>query len=270
MTSLKDKVVVITGASSGIGWSAALEFAGRGAKTALLARRHEKIRELAEKIGLLGGEALAVACDVGRKEQCRKSVQAVLERWGRIDVLVNNAGVLQRRTFLKQELEKMEETIQTNLLGTIYMTKEVLPVMKKQGGGHIVNVSSVAGHLGLPSMAVYCASKFALVGLTQALRVELYRSGVTLTAVCPGTVDTAMAEDALKEMSPAFKKGLRPKSPREIAEIIVKSCLRPKAEVICGETPAWLVRLAKNFPSLADWAVYRGFKKIRPKDLSLS
>lgn len=264
---LKDKIVLITGASSGIGWSTALEFAGHRTKIAVLARRLDKIRELAEKIRALGSAPLAIACDVRQKEQCQKSVQEVLEKWGKIDVLVNNAGILQRRTFLSQDLEKMEETIQTNLMGTLYMTKAALPTMTKQGSGHIVNVSSVAGHLGLPSMAVYCASKFALVGLTQALRIELYRSGITLTAVCPGTVDTAMAEDALKEMDPTFKKGINPKTPTEIAKIIVKSCLRPKAEILYGEMPSWLVRLAKNFPALADWAVYRGFKKIRPQDL---
>lgn len=142
------------------------------------------------------------------------------------------------------------------------MIHAVLPMMKKQGSGHIVNVASVAGHLGVPNMAVYCASKFGMVGLTQALRMELYKTGITLTALCPGTVATPMAEKALR--NPKLAKRLRPKSADQVAELIVKSCVTKPPEIIYGEIPGTILKLTKFFPRLTDWLTYTAVKIYRP------
>lgn len=263
---LKDKVVFLTGASSGIGWAAARAFARRGAWLAIAARRADKLKELA---GLISGSSeggkartLCLPCDVSSEPQVRQAVELAVREWGRIDILINNAGISRTQSFPRQEITEIEEVIRTNLLGTLYATHAVLPHMGKQGSGHIVNVASIAGLLGLPYMAAYSASKFGVVGFTQSLRSELRGTGITLTALCPGTVDTPMASEPLKD--PVVWKKVRPKSPEQVAELIVRICLHKPPQVVYGEVPAAGVHLARLMPRLADWAMHALYERYHP------
>jgi len=260
---LAGKSVLVTGASSGIGWETAVAFARKGARLALLARRQEKLAELARSLRPLGPEPLLLAADVRRCQDCASAVERTLAAYGRLDILVNNAGINEYRPFVKQSIESMESIIRTNVLGVLYMLRAALPPMLQQKQGHVVNIASLAGHLGVPGMAVYCASKFAIVGLTQALRTELYRTGVTLTAFCPGTVATPMAAEALKD--PRVARMVRAKSPADVAERIVRACVRRTPEVLYGEMPGAVLKIARFFPRLSDWATYTAIRRYRPQ-----
>lgn len=259
---LKGRIVLITGASSGIGWAAALELAKHGASLALAARREERLKELSKLLEPHEVQTLSVPCDVSDRAQALAAVEAVIGRWGRIDFLINNAGIMATRRFHEQDLEEIEAVTRTNFLGAATLIRAALPHMLKQGKGHVVNVGSIAGILGLPYMASYCASKFALSGLTEALRREYRGTGVTFTLLCPGSVDTPMSEESLKD--DIYSKHARPKTAAQVAEKIVACCLDRRPELVYGEVPGFLVRLAQFAPRLTDWAVSRIYKSIHP------
>ncbi|MGH9879649.1 MAG: SDR family NAD(P)-dependent oxidoreductase, partial [Nitrososphaerales archaeon] len=180
----KDKVVVVTGASSGIGEQACVDFAKQGAKVVLVARSNEKIENIANKINEdYHTQALAAACDVSKKHQVLSMSKQVLDEFGHVDILVNNAGFAIFGNVKDLTIEELEDQLATNLLGTIYCTKAFLPSMLSRRTGHIVNVASVAGSIGIPGMAAYCASKFAMLGFSQSLYHELSGTGVGVTVV---------------------------------------------------------------------------------------
>ncbi len=257
--SLKGKVVVITGASSGIGWAAAKAFAGRKARLALCARRLDKLKELAGEIEGMGGEAACFQCDVTRPEQVAETVGKVLDRWKGIDVLVNNAGINSYKRFMDEDPETIDRIMRTNYMSAVHTIRAVLPCMEAAGFGHIVNVASHAGIRGVPYMAAYCASKFALVGLTEALRVELRDMNITLTAFCPGIVDTPMSENPLGK-NPELSRSIGVLSAEEVAEKIVDAAIQRKPEVLIGEVPGPFFKLMKFFPGTADWLTYRIYR----------
>lgn len=259
---LKGSSVLITGASSGIGWETALAFGREGARVALAARRADKLEALARELRKAGAEALALACDVSDRLSVERAVGETAARFGSLDILVNNAGVLEFKRFEEQSIDSIEAVNRVNYLGVVYGIRAALPIMRRQGRGHIVNVASVAGLLGFPYMASYCASKFAVVGLTEALRRELYGSGITLTAFCPGSVDTPMTAGVLKES--AIPSSLYAKTPRQAAERIVRASRRRSPEVIYGEAPGFVLRASKFLTRLSDWAIYAGFRKYHP------
>lgn len=260
---LRGKIVLVTGASGGIGQAAARAFAKAGCRVALAARRGELLEQLANSLRADGAETLVIHCDVRDRRQSLEAVESVIRRWGRLDVLVNNAGISQLDLFERQDLDVIEDLIATNLLGTIYITHGALSHMRRQGEGHIVNVSSIAGVTGLPWMAAYSSSKFGVVGFTESLRRELYNSGITLTAFCPGTVDTAMAAVPLSD--PKLRKTIDPKTPEEVAEKILWAVCNQSAEVVFGEIPAIVLYLMKFFTGFSDWATHRIFSKKHPQ-----
>jgi len=263
MRDLQGKTVLVTGASSGIGRAAARAFGAQGCRLALAARRADKLASLAEELKAEGVEALVLTCDVRDRAQAREAVDAVCRRWGQLDILLNNAGVHDLGAFERQELDRIEDIVRTNLFGTMYMSHAALPGMRRRGSGHIVNVASIAGLAGVPWMSVYCASKFAVVGFTESLRRELHGSGVRLTAFCPGTVDTAMAAEPLKDE--VLRKAVQPKTAEETAEKIVQSVRRAAPEVVYGEVSAFVLRLARFFPRFADWFMHRTIKRMHPE-----
>lgn len=254
---------MITGASSGIGWETARAFARRGCRVALAARRTDKLTALAESLKEKGTETLVISCDVRDRGQAGEAVEKVVRSWGSLHILINNAGISDLHSFDRQDLDRIEDIFKTNIMGTVYTTHAALAHMREKGEGHIVNVSSIAGLMGVPWMAAYSSSKFAMVGLTEALRRELYGSGIHLTAFCPGTVDTAMAAEPLKDE--ALRKKVQPKTPEETAERIVQAVLKETPEVVFGEVPAFLLRLTKFFPRWADWAVHRTLTRVHPE-----
>ena|SRR5579872_1166582 len=193
----RDRTALITGASSGIGRDIALGLSRMGARVALLARRATLLDELVREIETAGGEtaggqALALGADVTRPAEVRASVDRTLEAFGAIDILENSAGVLIQSSVETMNPADLERMMEVNLYGTLHAMQAVIPSMRAQSRGNVVNIASLAGRRGTPPLGGYCATKFAVVGLTEALRVELYGSGVTLSLIMPGVVDTPM------------------------------------------------------------------------------
>jgi NAD(P)-dependent dehydrogenase (short-subunit alcohol dehydrogenase family) len=188
---LRDKVALVTGGSSGIGRGTAVRLAGLGARVVVAARQQDALDTVVAEIQAQGSEALAVPCDVAEAEQCRRAVEATVERFGRLDVVVNSAGVSMRTYFADSDLAAMERVMRINFFGVLYTTHFALPHVRKSRGS-LVAISSLTGKRGIPSYSLYGASKFAVQGLYDALRLELRRDSVHVGVVSPGFVDTPL------------------------------------------------------------------------------
>jgi NAD(P)-dependent dehydrogenase (short-subunit alcohol dehydrogenase family) len=209
MHPLRDKVVLITGGSSGIGRGTALRLAGCGARVVVAARNPDALAAVEHEAAALGAEALAVPTDVTDAEQCRRAVEAAVERFGGLDVLVCSAGLSMRTYFAGSDLAAMEQVMRVNFFGTLYATHFALPHVKRRRGS-LVAISSLTGRRGIPSYAIYGASKFAVQGLYDSLRLELRGDGVHVGVVSPGFVDTPLRERVL---GPDGKPWLQPPPP---------------------------------------------------------
>lgn len=192
LQGFRDKVVMVTGASSGIGRATALAFAAAGARVALVARRRELLEEVARLAG--GGEVAVLPTDVTRKDDVRACFAEARARFGRVDVVVNNAGILMPAAVTDITGADLDAMLRVNLFGALFVMQEAVPLMLAQGEGCIVNVASLAGRRGVTPLGGYCATKFALIGLTEALRMELHGRPVHVGLVLPGIVETPMAE----------------------------------------------------------------------------
>lgn len=194
MINLKNKVAIVTGASSGIGEATARELAKLGVKVAVAARRKDKLDNLVSEIEAAGGVALAIEADITDKAVCEQLVTRVNGTWGKIDILINNAGVMLLGPVQDAPLEEWERMVHLNVLGLLYMTHAALPIMKKQGNGDIVNVSSVAGRTTREGSAVYNLTKWGVCAFTDALRQELAsgKTGLRTILIEPGAVDTEL------------------------------------------------------------------------------
>lgn len=188
--AIEGKVVVITGASSGLGEATARMLAAQGASVVLGARRVERIRALADELTSSGGKALAVAADVTDRDQVQRLVDAAVQRYGRIDVLINNAGLMPHSPLARLKIDDWEEMIDVNLKGVLYGIAAALPYMQQQKAGHIINVSSVAGHKVRPGGVVYAATKHAVRALSEGLRMEVKPYNIRTTVISPGAVAT--------------------------------------------------------------------------------
>jgi NADP-dependent 3-hydroxy acid dehydrogenase YdfG len=191
---IEGKVVVITGASSGLGAAAALHLAGDGASVVLGARRVERIEALVSEITAKGGKALAVQMDVTDKNQVCNLVGKAVQSFGRIDVMLNNAGVMPLSPLDRYKTDEWDQMIDVNIKGVLYGIAAVLPEMQKQKSGHIINVASVAGHMLFPTGTVYCATKFAVRALTEGLRREVKPYDIRTTIISPGAVASELLE----------------------------------------------------------------------------
>lgn len=194
MFSLKDKVAVVTGASQGIGRAISLALASAGAKIAAAARNVEKLGGLVSEISAAGGEALVVPMDVADAASVKSGFQAVLAKFGRIDILVNNAGVTRDGLALRMKIEDWDAVLKTNLTGAHLCAQQAMGTMLKQRSGRIINVTSVVAETGNAGQANYVAAKAGLIGLTRALAIEIASRGITVNAVAPGFIATAMTE----------------------------------------------------------------------------
>ncbi|WP_322041974.1 SDR family oxidoreductase [Paraburkholderia sp. J67] len=188
--NITGKVVVITGASSGLGEATARHLAALGASVALGARRVDRINALASELNSAGAKAIALETDVTRFDDLERLVDAAVQAWGRVDVIINNAGLMPHSPLDRVKVEDWNQTIDVNIKGVLYGIGAVLPHMKKQMAGHIINVSSVAGHKVRPGSAVYAATKAAVLMLSEGLRQEVKPYGIRTTVVSPGAVAT--------------------------------------------------------------------------------
>jgi len=221
VTFWRGKCVIITGASSGIGRALAEVLSAHEARVGLIARREDRLQELAAGIASRGGRAAVAAADVTVREQVFHAVQTLEAALGPCDVLIANAGVYRKTAAREFDVQRAEMVLTTNLLGVVYALGAVLPGMVHRQRGHLAAVASVGGMIGLPGAAAYCASKQGVVTLLQSLRADLWRTGIRVTAVCPGYVDTPMitdeervtlrdlvtAEDAARRIAWAIQRG---------------------------------------------------------------
>jgi NADP-dependent 3-hydroxy acid dehydrogenase YdfG len=202
---IKDKVAIITGASSGIGFATALALSKAGAKVAIGARRVDRLEELANKITENGGEVFYQKLDVTQKSECDNFAKAVLEKWNSIDILVNNAGLMPLSFFKNLKVDEWDKMVDVNIKGVLYSTASVINHMKDKKSGHIVNLSSVAGRIVFPAGSVYCATKHAVAAFSEGLRQEFsIRSNIRVTSIEPGVVDTELNNTITDESLKGF------------------------------------------------------------------
>jgi NADP-dependent 3-hydroxy acid dehydrogenase YdfG len=194
MSNIQGKVVIITGASSGIGEAAAKELASKGAKLVLAARREDRLKKLEEEIQNNGGQAIYKVTDVSSYEQMEELAEHALKQFGKIDVMVNNAGVMPLSPVYQKKIKEWDTMIDVNIKGVLYGIAAVLPSMRERKEGHIINVSSIAGHLVFPAGSVYCGTKFAVRAITEGLRIEEADNNIRTTIISPGTIATELLE----------------------------------------------------------------------------
>jgi len=196
---LQDAVVIVTGGGTGIGKATAILFAEKGSNVILCGRRSDPLQSTSRQIRQKGGEVLALPTDITEWDQVRKTVDVVLSRYGRVDALINNAGIAIRKAIMETEVEDWDLVLQTNLKGYFLCCKAVLPSMIEANRGFIVNVSSILGLSGTAEMGAYCSSKFGVVGLTQVLAAELNHTGIKTCTVCPGPTYTDLHRQMVGE-----------------------------------------------------------------------
>lgn len=196
MSNIKDKVVMITGASSGIGKAAAKELASKGAKLVLAARREDRLQKLQEEVEQAGGKAIYKVTDVSSQQQMEELAAYALQEFGKIDVLVNNAGIMPQSFLHKLKIDEWNRMIDVNIKGLLYGIAAVLPSMREQKSGHVINLSSIAGHNVYAGGTVYCATKHAVRAITEGLRQEEAMSGTNIrtTNISPGAVSSELTE----------------------------------------------------------------------------
>lgn len=228
---LKDKIALVTGASRGIGRATCLALAREGATIVGTARTKEDLDTLEKEVAALGGKAKTIACDVTKAAEVAACVKQTVSDLGRIDILVNNAGIGGYRPFLEWTEEDYDRIMDTNAKSTWLFCKEVIPHLLAQGGGNIVNVSSVAGLAGYPNEGIYCMSKFAQVALSQSLDREFYEKNIKVSLVCPGGVETHFALGDGRTPDGANMKGFS--TAEDVAEAVVLAVIpRDRSRIV--------------------------------------
>ncbi len=192
MSDFQGKVVVVTGSTRGIGAEIARQFAHRGASVVVSGRNQEKLQEMERELKEIGVPVLAVAADVGKADQAQNLIQQAIQTFGRVDVLVNNAGITRDNLLMRMKEEEWDQVIETNLKGTFNCIKAVTRQMMKQRSGRIINITSVVGQMGNAGQANYAASKAGIIGLTKSVAKELASRNITCNAVAPGFIETDM------------------------------------------------------------------------------
>ncbi len=225
---LKGKTAIVTGSGKGIGKSIALDLAKEGCNVVVTSRTKTDISSVVKEIKSLGSKALGVVSDVSDYESVKNVVTEAMKAFGKIDILVNNAGIALKKDFLETEKEEWDRIIDINVKGVFNFTKDVMPIMKIQKSGVIINISSGAGKTGIPGLSVYCASKFALVGFTEAIAQEVEGDDIKVFCLCPGSTDTGM----FSSLFPGVEAVSRPE---DISKQVLKLCM-PNCEIETGSS----------------------------------
>ena len=257
--NFKDKVVLITGASSGIGRASAIQFAKKGASVILVARNKEKLVQADRDLKKFNVSTLVCECDISNKTQVKKMSKTVLEKYESVDILVNNAGFAIYGSVSNLTTEEIESQMETNYFGMVYCIKNFLPLMIKRKSGHIVNVGSVAGSFGLPGIASYCASKFAMLGFSEGLKHELKGTGVGITVVSPIMVRTNFFDHSSFKKMPKYSPTSL--SAETVANAILKASNSPRLEIIVPSVVRIAVWMKNTFPYLINPILGSAFKK---------
>jgi 3-oxoacyl-[acyl-carrier protein] reductase len=237
MKALQDKVAIVTGASRGIGKAIALSLASEGAMVAVnYASSSGAAETVVAEIVAAGGQAIALQADVSQPDAVEDFVKAVMDKWGRVDVLVNNAGITKDTLLLRMGIEEWQAVINLNLTGVFLCTKVVSKIMLKQKSGRIINIASVAGQMGNPGQANYSAAKAGVIGFTKTVAKEMAPRGITVNAVAPGFIATDMTEDlkadGILQYIPLGRYG----QPEEVAGLVSFLAANPAAAYITGQT----------------------------------
>jgi short-subunit dehydrogenase len=262
MANFKDKIVVITGGSDGIGKALVQQFLDAGAKVATCGRNNDKLLSLSNDCA--NDNLFTMQVDVANQGQCESFIKAVTDKWGGMDVLINNAGISMRALVSEVSIETLKNVMDINFWGTVYTTKAALPAIQK-ANGVIVGVSSIAGYRGLPGRSGYSASKYALNGWLEALRTELFGSGTHVMWVCPGFTSSnirnaALNKDAKAQGESPMDEGAMMSS-EECANHIIDAIVKRKRTLVLTFTGKRTVFMNKYFPAWADKLVHEFFFK---------
>ena len=261
---MKNKVVVISGASSGIGKACAWHFAKNGSKVVLAARSEEKLKAIGKEMMIAGYEILTVRADVSNEEDCQNLISETINKYKVIDVLINNAGISMRATLEEMDLSVMKKVMDINFFGTVFCTKYALPFILKSKGS-IVGVSSIAGYKGLPARTAYSASKFAMQGFLESLRIENLKKGLHVLIACPGFTASNIRNAALSKDGEVQRESPRDESKmmtaEKVAEYIYKAVINRQNSLVLTINGKLTVFLNKLIPSVIDRLVYNYLKK---------
>ena len=248
----KNKVAIVTGASSGIGKETARLLWKNGAKVVLTARKIKKLELLSQELP----GSIPISADITQKDEIKNLMQKTVEQFGRIDILINNAGILLHKSIEESTEEEIRKVMEVNFFGAVRCIHDILPIMKKQKSGSILNVASIAGKIGLPNLGYYGSSKFALLGYSQALRQELKQYNIFVSVLCPGIVYTPMNQELLENARKEGRK-IRALTPEEVAVTILLAVKKKKPEVIIPKFTRAFFWAHHFFPSLMETIVWR-------------
>jgi len=261
---MKNKVVIITGASSGIGRACAMDYASKGNKVIIAARNASKLNAVADEIKVVNEQVLAVQCDVSIQKDCEKLINETILKFGKIDVLINNAGISMRAIFNDLEIDVIKKVMDINFWGTVYCTKYALPHLLKSKGS-VVGVSSIAGYIGLPARTGYSASKYAMQGFLDALRTENLKTGLHVMIACPGFTASNIRNSALSADGSSQGETPRDESKmmtaEEVAAHIINGIVKRKRTLILTSEGKLGVLLNKFFPKFIENQVFNKMKK---------
>lgn len=260
--SMKGKVVIITGASSGIGLASAKAFAKKGAKIVLASRSIDKLAAIVKDLDSSGEYCIAVKADVTKEEECKNLINKTIEKFGRLDILVNNAGISMRALLVDVETHVLRKVMEVNFWGTVYCTKYAIPYLQ-QSKGTLVGISSIAGFHGLPGRSAYSASKFAMHGFLESIRIENHRKGVHVMVLAASFTRSDIRKHALDEKGNPQGETPRPEekltSPEKVAKNLIRSIKKKKRTRIMSFEGQLMVLFQRIVPLLTDYVIYKKF-----------